>query len=848
MFYPFLVADSRYRLHYRLSEKRLAELSLAPIAPAWEPGPVIAASPDPIWAGSFANAPLETIAVVTAGLEALVAATPDLRPPTIDSLPDSRARRHLSALIRLWRAMGDALPPGLAAARHVLELPQGRFLDPLPVVAGSVDPLAPPAMQALHERLKTEFGAQAAPVQNKAATAGSRLHALQDGLRNKALETGPLDDSLAFFGLRDGAACAEFAAARARALIENGVQPREIAIMAAGHSPHLAHACAAQGIPLSGLPDRPPQRDLIGETALLLALAKRSPTPAMVLAGLALSPLMPWTSEAGRDLAESVMAGDFRVGGLGADAEHLALWEDVRASASSLQQFRFYMDRICPRLRDGDAVRARLPIPLDEGTVDWETLLRNLQLLPPSCGDAVRNLEGVSLWTAHESPWRTCRHLIVTDFTEGLYPARPQANPLFLDSELAAIREATGLDLRGRADALRHSLALLDAQIRAVSESITFLVPWRDFAGTRLAPSAGLSLVARAIGDIDDPADLVTDLTHVAPGDWPVAHHRLAPPSQPPAVPDFLAFPDHELLALRRDDDGKARPQSPSRLETLLVSPLAWFLDEIGATDMTWSPEGLDIITKGTIAHDVFEHVFKAGEALPDRSALSRTVHEACDRALGRHAIFLRSAAWEMERNGLEREILQAAGRWHEQLLALDARIIGNEMWLAGKAHGIRLRGKADTVLELPDRMVLIVDHKKSGTANRRKRMEAEWDLQAGLYRSMLARPIRRDGDGLDRLIGRQVAIAYHLMNDGGLLTSGLEVTNGSPARDMGKAIDREAVAHLKTRLADLKAGRLPLNTTADEAFFKREGGFTPYALTDGSPLVRAFMKPVEGQ
>ena len=92
------------------------------------------------------------------------------------------------------------------------------------------------------------------------------------------------------------------------------------------------------------------------------------------------------------------------------------------------------------------------------------------------------------------------------------------------------------------------------------------------------------------------------------------------------------------------------------------------------------------------------------------------------------------------------------------------------------------------------------------------------------------------------------MAIAYHLMNDGGLLTSGLEVTNGSPARDMGKAIDREAVAHLKTRLADLKAGRLPLNTTADEAFFKREGGFTPYALTDGSPLVRAFMKPVEGQ
>ena len=52
--------------------------------------------------------------------------------------------------------------------------------------------------------------------------------------------------------------------------------------------------------------------------------------------------------------------------------------------------------------------------------------------------------------------------------------------------------------------------------------------------------------------------------------------------------------------------------------------------------------------------------------------------------------------------------------------------------------------------------------------------MEAGWDLQAGLYRDMIARPMRREGDGMDPLIGREVAIAYHLMNDGGFLTSGL--------------------------------------------------------------------------
>jgi len=36
------------------------------------------------------------------------------------------------------------------------------------------------------------------------------------------------------------------------------------------------------------------------------------------------------------------------------------------------------------------------------------------------------------------------------------------------------------------------------------------------------------------------------------------------------------------------------------------------------------------------------------------------------------------------------------------------------------------------------------------------------------------------------------------------------------------------------------------LNTSADENFFKKEAGFTPYALTDGSALVTAFICLVE--
>ncbi len=846
MFYPFLVADPRSGLQYRLTDTGLAELSLAPKAQEWAPGRVIAEDPHPVWQESLANAPVETMSAVSAALEGLVLATADLRIPSAGAMGDCRAGRHLDALIALWHKLADALPEGLAPVRHVLDLPHGRFLDPLPVVEGSLDPHAPAAMKALYGRLKDEFGGVPAAAKRRLALKGSRLHALQGGVAEAAIKAAPKDDSLAFYGLRDVAACADFAAARARVLVESGIPAREIAVLASGDTRQIARAFADQGVPISGLPGSLPERDIVGETALQLALAKRTPTPAMVLASLALSPLMPWSAQTGRDLAESIMSGDFRGDILSPTPAYKDLWTDIRASASSLAQLRFLLDRICECLAQGHEIRARLSIPPGDGSPDWEGILRGIQIVSPPRADADRNLEGVSLWASHETPWRQCRHLIVVDFTDGLYPTRPRANPLFLDSEITAIRTTTGLQLRGRAEGLAESLYLFDQQLQAVAESVTFLIPWRDLSGARQQPSAGLSLVARAISDIEEAHDLVLDLSRLPPGDWPVAHHRLPPLPEPDDLPEALSFPGLDLLALRRKDDGTSKPQSPSRLETLLVSPLAWLLDEVGAGDMSWSAEDLDVMAKGNIAHDVFEHVFIKDQPVPEPAALTAAVAEAYDRALTRHAGFLRSASWEMERSGLEREILQAALRWREHLLALGAKIIGNEIWLAGEAHGINLHGKADAILELPDGTLLVVDHKKSGTSARRRRMEAGWDLQAGLYRDMLARPIRRDGDGMYPLIGRQVGIAYHLMNDGGLLTSGHVPAEGSPARDMGDAVNDAAVAMLAERLAQLGAGRVVLNTSADEGFFKKEAGFTPYALTDGSTLVTAFIRQIE--
>jgi hypothetical protein len=842
MFYPFLVADLVSGVQYRLNDARLAELTLAPMPEPWVPYTTIHSAPDPVWSESLANAPQETSAAVVAALEDLILASPDLRMPSISALPEGRAGRHFEALVRLWEVMGDALPEGLAPVRHALNLPEGRFLDPLPVVEGSLDPHAPASMRALHDRLRTEFGAVPAEPAAPRAAPGSRLHALQAGLSACVLHSGLADPSLQVFGLRDVASAADFAAARARTLVEAGYLARDIAVLTAGDTHHLARAFAAQGVPLSGLPLGLSQRDCIGEAALHLLLTKRPPSPAMVMASLAVSPLMPWASQVGRDLAETVMRGDYRGKILDAEPEHKAVWDDMRAAASSLPQLRFLIDRICALLSNGDAVRARMLLPSGDGPLDWEAIIRSVQVLPPGAPEPTRTLEGVSLWFASDSPWRTCRHLIITDFVEGLYPTRPRANALFLDSEIDAIRATTGINLQGRAAGLARSLSLFDEQLRGAAESVTVLIPRRDLAGARLAPAAGLSLISRAVCGIDTPADLVTDLTAMSAQDWPIAYHLRVPADARPQCPPVIEFDGLDLLALRREEDGRSVPQSPSRLETLVVSPLAWLLGELGAEDMSWAAEALDVMTRGTIAHHVFENVFLEDAPLPDPADLPMAVDEMFDQAISRHADFLRSVAWEMERNGLLREILAAALRWRTDLDALGARVVANEIWLRGEAHGIRMHGKADTILELANGDLLVVDHKKSGSSGRRRRMEAGWDLQAGLYRDMLARPESKDGDKMHHLIGKKVGIAYHLMNDGRILTSGLNA--GNPARDMGYNVNAVVIEHLRLRLAEVGAGRVVMNTEADEAMFRKKGGFTPYALTDGSPIVRAFLLP----
>ena len=68
-----------------------------------------------------------------------------------------------------------------------------------------------------------------------------------------------------------------------------------------------------------------------------------------------------------------------------------------------------------------------------------------------------------------------------------------------------------------------------------------------------------------------------------------------------------------DLLALRMDAEGKPKPESPSSLETLMVSGLAWLLQRLEAEPLDWAPESRESALLGTLAHEVFEGLFQAG-------------------------------------------------------------------------------------------------------------------------------------------------------------------------------------------------------------------------------------------
>uniref|UniRef100_UPI0035619AD9 hypothetical protein n=1 Tax=Roseovarius sp. TaxID=1486281 RepID=UPI0035619AD9 len=706
----------------------LAETYLAPRPQTTDLTTILSNGTFP-WSASMNVAPAETRAAGSAALRSVALATHGLSPDEIDLAgldPDSRLCRHLAALGDLWRQAPAALSEDLQVYSHALGCSASDALEPLALVAPDPCSFSSPIERRLQAHLLAHHGLADVSLRQEWATRraplltgadkGTSLWRAQKGLTGASTPPGPLDETLAFFALRDEAEEADFAAARAQRLIDQGVSPADIGLLVpdeVGYLAQLQRAFHALGVPLSGLPTQPDRRDIAGETLLNLLLCLQAPAPAMALSSLYISPLMPWPAETGLQLSREVMQGrfdPFSARSLTGCAQRF--YALVRSNIAqtpdgilqALEQAAQLLNDATELREDVAAFRSRLGTlrtQLSQSrSLDWTALYRAATPATPKPTPSEVFVEGVSVFTEGAMPWRPARHLIAMGMSGNRWPRAVSASPLFMDGELRLLRERTGLHVETRGDALARRLEKLRRQFLCASESLTLLRPVFSANGSRQPPAAALSLLARTVGNgemgTEDAQTLIHDIRAIPRERWPFESRVIKATKEPrhSALPaDGRLRLNRDLLRRRLANDGRMRPQSPSRLETLLVSPLAWSLSEFGAEPVTWTPEGLNVMVAGTIAHDVLEFLFPKDASLPGHDQIDAAVPALLASAIRKHAPFLQRAVWAVEREGLQRDIRTAAHAWRDTVDALGAHVIDNEIDLKGEALGILLRG-----------------------------------------------------------------------------------------------------------------------------------------------------------
>jgi hypothetical protein len=791
-----------------------------------------------------------------------------------------RGSRHLRDLAGLHRAMRGELPDDLAEIGSLLDAAAGRFSKRLIVYRREGMPRLSPWQRALLARLATEEGDGRDPgldaLLEEVITPplpddrGTALSHMQRCLFDEKVQKRPLDDSVQWIAARDFLEEAEVAAGMVQAAMANeaGMAPADFGLLVpadSGYAEAVRDVFGRAGLPLSGLCGDRAVRDLGREAVHGFLTTRRKPAPVMAIAALLMSPLMPWTEEEGNGLAREVMDGNFHPrplpGFAGKASRMLALIlsgaEKPETLARSLEEFGILIespgDLPARHLENAQEAVEDLIAALRARTgteVPWKELAERAAPRPlTAAGASPLTREGIAVFSEREEPWRRVRRLIVMGFSEGRYPAGPEGSPVFHESDVRALKSEMGLDLETADDVLARRRALFRRQIGCAGERVAFLVPQRDALGRTLAPSGSLVFMAQLFEGVEEPKELLLSLER-ASDRGRVKELAEAPPKEPvpprPAVIKDLAL-GRSLLARA---DGSPRSETPSTLETLMASPLAWILSREDLLPLSWAPEELDPATKGTLAHAVFEALFRPGKDLPSPSVIRSSVPRLLAEAFTKICPFLHGEEWYVERRNLRRDVEEAALGWREILEQAGAKVLGAEVGLAGTFDGLPVRGRADLLLGLPAGRLYVVDYKKSRRRRKHLCMTHGYDCQTSLYRVMLrtggssgkdAEAVARHLKGKD--LG-EIGVLYYLMDDQVVLadTAGWLGSKVPAAEELGDGISAKALALLRERLGDLRAGRIALNRDGDEAFFDKMG--VPVYAFDASPLVRLFVLP----
>lgn len=855
--------------------EELRNAYLIPESSGWEEAlhTLLGQQTEAFWAASYRVDPAGVAQAVDGAWRLLISAQAPLCPwPGCKG--HARIEQRLADLNQLNGIDRRVWPNDLAVIAELFESDQGP-IRPISIRPMDWDESLTPWQLAAIERvnrdavgidssLEAELTGFEEQIERTRGPDGSRLRCVQERLGSGAEFWPDADASCDLLGVRDDLEGIEIAAGlvQERMRADPSLQPKDFGIVLPQgfeHAERMQGIFSRCGLPLSNLTGVVSERDLAHELLRFALMRFEGLAPSMAVQALVSNPLMPWPLETGRRLANTLT--DF---GFSLKVRHVESEPHRRVLA--------LFEQAIPVERVGDAIAALLnalsPDPqleqhrvrakesgqkiieaLNQGERDWE----RLRALVPTQNfsapiDQAANQEGICLIAEGRLPLRPVRQLLVLGFSEGHFPASFTPPAVFSPDEWRTL-QAAGLPLQLSIQQSAIARRAFMRQIGHASDALTVLIPKLATTGSSLIPSAGLMDFALLAGVADKPESLVLDLEReedrAQVAGLPIRSPRAAGRPKPIEAQDIRL--ETNLLAPHEVGGDKVRTLSPSTLDNLLVSPLAWLLRQLDAGPKTWAPDQFDPLTNGSIAHEVFEVLFPQESTDPDPDALLAQLDAAFERGVRQVSPFLGSAEWTVERDHLRGIVERAALSWAETMRQLRARLIQPEIDLKGHFDGVAIAGRADAVMDVPDVGAVVVDYKNARSDKFLTRMETGFDLQTVLYREMLKTggPKEADGDSAQRLKDLQpTGVMYFAMQDGQAVADFAAPANLGNWRFAGREVSTQGLALLRQRFAELRRGEIRAPREAEVKAYKRSG-VGLYAL-DMSPLT-AVLHPDDG-
>lgn len=432
------------------------------------------------------------------------------------------------------------------------------------------------------------------------------------------------------------------------------------------------------------------------------------------------------------------------------------------------------------------------------------------------------------------------QHLFILGFNEGCYEQNLKAKGIFQKSDWQTIAQKTGLNVYAT---LQQDVAFeqrFSRYFQVTQQSVQISLSEQSFDGSALQVSqtlVDLALVFQPLDNIE-PQHLITPIKTLP--SFVFLQYEYCKNTNMPVeelhIPADLIL-ETDLIAVHNDKEGNPRTESPSSLDKMLVSPLAWLLDRQGLNPKGWAIQELSVSLMGTIAHKVFELHFE-----PSVSVSLDGYDALFDQAVFDEAPFLNIPKWRMERKQLKEETLAA--------LVLFTQWCEDEGWknhmqegrLTGELFGLPIKGFVDAVFK-KGASTLIIDYKKSASKKFVKRLNSGFELQTMMYRKL----IDQQEGGL-----KNMHSGYFTLNDKTLVLDEVTPCSVRGLKQVNiqgtiQAQSAEAEAMLCKRIAQLKQGLVKLNYEDHQTRWEERGITTQYSV-NGNALVANLLKPVESE